>query len=182
MQQTSKASFQLMKSKRNEIILLRGSPGSGKSQVAKSLCDFFPKGVKLEVDTIRSMVISVDWTNQAEHINILHLSTKLAYNFIQLGFNPVIVVDTFSGNKIQKFIEDLHQLDKLLFIKIFGLFTTEEELKKRIKLRKKGEFRNYKICKKLNEETLKFKYEGEIQINTTGLTSKDVAEMITLKV
>jgi len=161
-----------------DIIILRGAPGSGKSQVAKSLTDFFPKGVRIEVDTIRSMVVSVDWTNQAEHINILHLSTKLGYDFIRFGFSPVIVVDTFSGDKILKYIQDLFQLDNSLSIKIFGLYTTEDELKRRLTLRKHGEFRDFKICKRLNKETLKFKYEGEYQIDTTGILPKEVAKII----
>lgn len=167
-----------MQSKKFDIILLRGAPCSGKSQVAKCLSEFFPKGVRMEVDTLRNMVVSVDWTNQEEHINILHLSSKSVYHFIQLGFSPVIVVDTFSGNKIQKYIQDLYKLDKSLSIKIFGLYTSEDELKRRIALRKHGEFRDFKICKRLNEEVLKLKYDNEYQIDTTGLLPKDSAGMI----
>lgn len=132
----------------------------------------------MEVDTLRSMVVSVDWTNQTEHINMLHLSAKLTYDMIKLGYGPVIVVDTFSGDKIQKYMQDLYSLDKELSIRIFGLYTTEEELKKRIDSRKSGEFRDFKICKRLNEETLKFKYDREYQINSTGLLPKEVAEII----
>jgi len=171
-----------MQGEKIDIIILRGAPGAGKSQVAKSLSEFFPKGVRIEVDTLRSMVVSVDWTNQAEHINILHLSTKLVYDMIKLGFSPVIVVDTFSGDKIQKYMQDLYHLDKSFFVKIFGLYATEGEIKKRIKSRKQGEFRDFKICKRLNEETLKFKYEGEYQIDTSGLLPNEVAGIIHVQI
>ena len=69
---------------KTDIIIIRGAPGSGKSQTAKSLSQVFPKGVRLEVDTIRQMVISVDWKNQQEHIDMLQASTKLVYEFLQL--------------------------------------------------------------------------------------------------
>jgi broad-specificity NMP kinase len=161
-----------------DIIIIRGAPGVGKSQVAKSLCQFFPKGVKLEVDNLRQMVISVDWTNQAEHINMLNLSSKLVYDFIKLGFSPVIIVDTFSGGKIKGYLDNLFLLDKAFSIKIVGLYTTENELQKRIELRKEGEFRDFKICKRLNEETLKFKCDNEFQIDTTGALPKNIAKTI----
>ena len=59
----------------------------------------------MEIDNLRSMVISVDWTNQNEHINILNLSSRLVLDFLQLGFSPIIIVDTFSGDKMIKYLE-----------------------------------------------------------------------------
>ena len=161
-----------------DIIILRGAPASGKSQTAKSLAKFFPKGVRLEVDTLRQMVISVDWKNQEEHIKMLQVSTRLVFDFLKLGFSPVIVVDTFSGDKINKYLENLYQLDKNLSIKIFGLYTTDDELRKRLDLRSNEEFQDFGICKKLNDDVLKIKYETEFQIETTGLLSTQTAEII----
>jgi len=167
-----------MKNEKVDIIIIRGAPGAGKSQVAKGLTKFFPKGVKLEVDNLRQMVISVDWKNQGEHINILQVSTRLVYDFLRLGFKPIIVVDTFSGGKINKYLDSLYLLDKKLLIKIFGLYTTDDELKKRIESRKNDEFRDFKICKRLNKETIEFKYDNEIQIDTTGMLPKDIANKL----
>jgi len=167
-----------MSNEKLDIIIIRGAPGAGKSQSAKCLSKFYPEGVRLEVDILRSMVISVDWTNQSEHINMLNISTKLVYDFIKLGFRPVIVVDTFSSDKIVKYLDNLNQLDKDLSIRVFGLYTSEEELKRRIQSRKKGEFRKYDICQRLNEEVMKKKYAGEYQIDTTGLLAKETAKII----
>lgn len=161
-----------------DIIILRGAPGSGKSQAAKSLSQFFPKGVRVEVDTIRQMVISVDWKNQEEHINMLQASIKLVNEFLQLGFNPVIVVDTFSGDKINRYLDALYKLDKELSIKIFGLFITDDELKNRLANRTNGEFRDFRICKQLNDDILKFKHDSEYQIDTTGRSPAQTAEDI----
>jgi predicted kinase len=161
-----------------DIIIIRGAPASGKSQVAKSLSKFYPKGVRIEVDTIRQMVIAVDWVNQQEHINMLEASTKLIQAFIHLNFSPIIIVDTFSGDKINRFIEILYEQNKELSIKIFGLFTTDTELRKRLELRTKGEFRDFEICKKLNNDVQKWKHNSEFQIDTTGLLPEQTADKI----
>jgi adenylate kinase family enzyme len=93
MQQTSNIAVQLMQEAKIDIIIIRGCPASGKSQTAKKISKSFPKGVRLEVDTLRQMVISVDWTNQQEHINLLQVSTGLVIDFLKLGFSPVIVIE-----------------------------------------------------------------------------------------
>ena len=167
-----------MQTEKIDIIIIRGAPASGKSQTAKSLSQYFHKGVRLEVDTLRQMVISVDWTNQQEHINMLQVSTRLVYDFLKLGFSPVIVVDTFSGDKINKYLDNLYQLDKTLLIKMFALYVTEDELKRRLELRTNEEFRDFGICKRLNEDVLKIKYDTEFQIDTTGLLPTQTAEII----
>ncbi len=161
-----------------DIIIIRGAPGSGKSQTAKSLTPFFPKGARLEVDIIRQMVISVDWKNQQEHIDMLHASTKLVFEFLEFAYTPVIVVDTFSGDKINRYLDTLYKLDEKLSIKIFGLYTTDEELKRRLNLRTSSEFKDFPICKRLNDDVLKWKHESEFQINTTGLLPTQTAAII----
>ena len=163
---------------KTDIIIIRGAPGSGKSQVAKSLSQFYPNGARMEVDTIRNMVISADWTNQQEHINMLNASIKLVFEFLQLGFRPVIAIDTFSGDKINSYLKSLIQLDEKLSIRIFALYATDEELKKRLSRRINGEFNDFQVCKKLNDDVLKWKHDSEYQINTTGLLASDTAEKI----
>jgi broad-specificity NMP kinase len=161
-----------------DIIIIRGAPGSGKSQTAKCLTEFFPQGVKMEIDKLRSMVISVDWTNQIEHINILEISTKLICDFLKIGFKPVIVVDTFSGDKILRYLSDLRKINSELNIAEFGLYTSTKELAKRISKRKKGEFKDVGICLKINEDLLKIKSETEIQIDTTNRKPQGTAQII----
>jgi RNase adaptor protein for sRNA GlmZ degradation len=102
----------------------------------------------------------------------------IVYDFLLLGFKPVIVVDTFSGDKIFKYIDDIHLLNKELKIQIFGLYTTDEELKKRIESRKKGEFKEVNICLQINEDLKRIKCEEEFQIDTTGLSPMETKEII----
>ena len=167
-----------MQARPTDIIILRGAPGSGKSQTAKSLSQFFPKGVRLEVDIIRQMVVSVDWKNQQEHINMLQVSAGLAYDFLKYGFSPVIVVDTFSGDKIIRFMDRIRHFDSSLTISVVGLFATDDELERRLELRQNGEFRDVAICKKLNRDVLQKKCDTEFQIDTTGLLPIQTAQRI----
>ncbi|MCK9205959.1 MAG: AAA family ATPase [Salinivirgaceae bacterium] len=161
-----------------EIIILKGAPATGKSQTAKELAKFFPTGVRIEVDNLRSMVIAVDWVNQDEHIRILNVSTQLVKEFLDLNYKPIIVVDTFSGDKINAYYEKLKLLNKDWQISIFGLYATENEIKKRLDLRSNDKFKDFEICIKLNNDTLKFRHEKEIQIDTTNLTDKETSKLI----
>ena len=178
MQQTSNTPFQLMQDVKIDIIIIRGCPASGKSQTSKMLSKSFPKGVRLEIDTLRKMVISVDWTNQQEHINLLQVSVGLINDFLKLGFSPVIVVDTFSGDKINKYLETLYQSNNNLSIKIFGLFTTDDELRRRLELRKEDEFRDFEVCSLLNDKVFNIKYNTQFEIDTTGLLATQTADII----
>jgi broad-specificity NMP kinase len=161
-----------------DVIIIRGAPASGKSQTAKSLSKYYPSGVRLEVDTLRQMVISVDWTNQREHINMLQATSSLVCDFIGFGFSPIIVVDTFSGDKVDKFVESICQSNKSLSCTIIGLFTTDRELKRRLALRSKDQFVDFDICKQINDDVIKIKSESEFQIDTTDLEATQTAEII----
>lgn len=161
-----------------DVIILRGAPGSGKSKTAKALSKYYQQGIRMEVDSLRSMVISVDWTNQSEHISMLQLSAKLVFDFLHLGFKPIIVVDTFSDDKMTKYLENLYQFDENLRIKIFGLFTTDEELKRRIEARQIEEFKDLRICLSINDKVKSFKYQNEFQVDTTGKLPIETARII----
>lgn len=161
-----------------DIIIIKGAPASGKSSIAKALAKFFPKGIRMEVDNLRSMVVSVEWTNQKEHINILNVSTKLCYEFYNSGFKPIIIIDTFSGDKINAYYENLKLLKNDWNIKIFGLYVDEIEIKSRLALRKEDKFKDFAISKKINEDTLRFRHKEEYQINTSNFESIDGAKII----
>lgn len=161
-----------------DIIIIKGAPGSGKSETAKALSKHYPKGARMEVDTLRNMVISVDWKKQQEHIDILQASTKLVMEFLMLEFRPVIVIDTFSGDKIKAYLKAIKESNDQLSILIFGLYVSESELKKRLEKRTGDEFRDFPICKRLNEDTQKWKHEEEVLIDTTGLMPEQTAARI----
>lgn len=45
-------------------------------------------------------------------------------------------------------------------------------------MRTNGEFNDYAICKTINDDVLKLKYEIEYQIDTTGILAEQTAEII----
>jgi broad-specificity NMP kinase len=164
-----------MKPTERSLIIIRGSPGSGKTEVSKSLEIFFPEGARVEVDKIRDMVISVNWEKQSEHIKMLEVAAKLAAELLSAEFNPVIVVDTFSGDKAKKFIEDLKSLKSDIKIKIIGLYVDDTTLAKRLQDRPKRLFKNLEISKKINQDTISLKQSDEIQLDTSNSKSEDIA-------
>jgi len=108
----------------------------------------------------------------------LHVSARLTYEFLKFNFRPVIVVDTFSGDKIKNFMNVLKQLDASLRICVFSLHASDEVLKMRLESRPAGEFKDFGISKQLNEDVLKIKQEWEHLIDTTSLLPNQTAEII----
>jgi hypothetical protein len=51
-------------------------------------------------------------------------------------------------------------------------------LKRRLDLRSNGEFQDFGVTKKINDDLLKIKYATEYQIDTTGLLPEHTAEAI----
>ena len=161
-----------------DVIIIRGAPGSGKSTLAKRLATHFPEGARIEVDSLRGMVISVDWTNQTEHKNILSLATNVVRDFHSRGYRPVIVVDTFSGDKLSKFLADLQQGDNSLDVRSYALVTAPDVLKLRIQKRPDDRFKDIDICQKLNSDVIKHLLPIEYLIDNTDLTPEETASII----
>lgn len=161
-----------------DVITLRGAPGTGKTRTAKCLARHYPCGVRMEIDNLRSMVISVEWTNQEEHVNVLSLSVGLVQGFLRLGYRPVIVVDTFSGDKLDRYLADLHRLDESLVVRSFALTTSARELRRRLESRPPHDFKDFDISRRLNSDVIDHLCPAEEMIDTTGLEPEDTARRI----
>lgn len=162
----------------SDVIVIRGAPGSGKSQTAKCLAVRLGRGARIEVDTLRAMVIPVDWTNQAEHIGMLSLATGLVAGFLSLGHRPVIVVDTFSGNKLVRFLAELRALQSGLDVRVFALVADPAVLRARVESRPADQFKDLGICAMLNAEVAKHRQSGERLIDNSSLTPEETVDVI----
>lgn len=158
-----------------DVIVIRGAPGAGKTELGKELAKHYPQGAKLEVDVLRKMVNGVNWTDQAEHIKLLGLAAGAVAEFARLGFRPVIVIDTFSGDKIDGFLGRLRELEPALVIKLFALHLREDVLARRIASRPAGLFRDFAIAKKLNSDVLQIRRPEEIQLDSSDLSPAQLA-------
>jgi broad-specificity NMP kinase len=161
-----------------DVVIIRGAPGVGKSQVAKALTGYFPGGAKVEVDVLRKMVISVAWKDQQEHINLLQVAAKVTLDFAELGFRPVIVVDTFSGDKVNRFIDTLLRAGGAITIRLIALTASVDELKRRLDARPADQFKEFEVSRKLNDDVLRIRPPNELQIDTSRLSPMQAAEEV----
>ena len=161
-----------------DVIIIRGAPGSGKSELGKALARHYPHGARVEVDALRKMVISVNWTDQAEHIKLLGLAAGTTADFLRLGFRPVIVIDTFSGDKVDGFLVRLREINPAMDVRLFALHLPEEVLAIRLAQRPAGLFKDFAVAKQLNDDVVKIHPAAEIRLNSAGPTSPALAELI----
>jgi predicted kinase len=161
-----------------DVIVVRGAPGSGKTLTTKCLARRFPGGVRIEVDTLRSMVISVNWTSQPEHIAILSLSAELVVGFLRLGYGPVLVDDTFSGDKLAAFVAQLRSRQPDIDARLFALTTEPTVLDRRVESRPADHFKDRGICQRLNADVPRHMQPGELLIDNSALTPEQTADAI----
>lgn len=161
-----------------DLILLKGAPGVGKSTAAKLLACHFPSGVRIEVDALRAMVIQVDWTNQNEHRSLLRLSAQLAAGFLQSGFAPVLLIDTFSGNKVDGFLDAFLSERPQSRVFVAVLYATDDVLRQRLLTRDGEAFRDIAIAMRINAESAREAKPFETLIDTTNLPPTEVANAI----
>ena len=163
---------------KTDVIIIKGAPGSGKSETAEILSAHFKKSIKIEADIVRSMIVSVDWMDLRDHVNTLNIAADMTLKFLQYDYKPVIIIDTFSCGKIKGFTDILYKSCINLSVKIFSLHVKDDELKKRLKSRKDDKFKDFLLSKEVNDDIIKLKTEDEIIIDTTGKTAKDTADEI----
>jgi len=164
-----------------DVILIRGAPGTGKTETARALARHFRHGVWIEVDTVRAMVVSVDWTSQQEHISMLSLATELVAGFLRRGLRPVMVVDTFSGNKVDRFLEELRAARPDADVRSFAIVAAPDVLRARVENRRDDQFRDHVVCQKLNADVLRHLRPDDCLIDNSALTPEQTAEAILLQ-
>lgn len=85
----------------SDIIVVRGAPGSGKSSVARHLGRQLPTGATIEVDTIRGMIHHIQWECDELHIDAIHAAVSGAIAYLERGYRPVVLVDTFGFGRLE---------------------------------------------------------------------------------
>jgi predicted kinase len=162
----------------HDLILLKGAPGVGKSSAAKELARHFGSSVRIEVDDLRKMVVRVKWTDQVEHRKVLTLGAQLASGFLRSGFAPVILVDTFSGDKIDDFLSEVRSGCPHARVFVAVLHASEEVLRDRVANRDADGFRDLTVSLRLNHQAVHELRPFERLIDTTDLSPADVVQTI----
>jgi len=161
-----------------DVILLKGAPGVGKSSAAKFLTRHFSSGVRIEVDELRRMVIGVNWTDQSEHRAVLRIGAQLVGGFLRAGFAPIILVDTFSGDKLDGFLHALRAEQLKARPCVIVLHASDETLRDRISNREANGFRDLLVSTRINCEVVRDAKPFEKLIDTSALSPPEVAQAI----
>ncbi|CAN5889228.1 ATP-binding protein [soil metagenome] len=154
-----------------QLIIIRGTPGSGKSSLGRRLKKVFPNGVLIELDNVRGMMNDVDWNSDEQHFIALEVAASAVNTFISSKRNPVIVVDMFLPDMLKFFLEKIPKTD----YKIITLLVNSETLAKRFTVRKEG-FRDIEKGITLNKLILDHPANDETKIDTSEIEKNEVAE------
>jgi predicted kinase len=155
-----------------ELIIIRGTPGAGKSSLGRRLKKTFSGGVLIELDNIRGMMNDVDWKSDQQHDIALSAAAATINSFIASKRIPVIVVDMFMPGKLNLFLEKLPGIN----YKIISLLVSEEILEKRLTERKEG-FKDIAKGILLNKEIIDHPTANEIRIETSAIGKDAVLEL-----
>lgn len=163
----------LMSTGKVDLVIIRGAPAVGKSSLGKRIKKDFPQGIIVEVDDVRGMINSVKWVHKEEHLKALDASAALVRSYVDAGYSPAIVIDTFNPSKLKYFREKFAN-EKVIVI---SLYASNEVLQNRLINREKG-FKDWEMTKILNDEVGKYRHDDEALIDTSGMAKEQVAENV----
>lgn len=161
-----------------DLVLLKGAPGVGKSTAAKLLARHFASGARIEVDVLREMVVDVNWTDSIEHRKVLQLSAQIAAGYLRIGFAPVILVDTFSGDKVDGFLDTFRSECPQGRAFVAVLHASDGVLRDRVLNREVDGFRDLTVSTRLNDEVVRNLRPFETLIGTSTLSPVEVVHAI----
>ncbi|HET6992480.1 MAG TPA: AAA family ATPase, partial [Bacteroidia bacterium] len=133
-----------------QLIIIRGTPGAGKSSLGRRLKKIYAQGALIEVDNVRGMMNNVNWEGEKEHLIALEVAATSAKIFLGLKTSPVIIVDMFMPDKLNLFLNNFSGIH----YKVISLLVNEKVLHQRLTDRKEG-FKNHEKGILLNKQIQK---------------------------
>jgi broad-specificity NMP kinase len=158
----------------NNLLIIRGAPGVGKSSVGKMLATRYKFGVTIEIDEVRRMINSVSWAGEKEHLDAIDAARHLSISYFNSGYDPIMVIDTLGMGMIGAV---LCKLPVEVNYKIISLFAQNEVIKSRI-LKRSGGFMNYDLSFKINTSIEKEKLNSNYLIDTSNSSITEVVDKI----
>lgn len=118
-----------------DLIVVAGSPGSGKSSLCTELCARWNVVPVIELSSLRNLHLNRAWSNQSEEdraISFDHL-VYIVHSYAKRQWRPVLVTDLRDEwvARIDEFFADLHYV-------IITLFTSDALIRGRVEARTEG--------------------------------------------
>lgn len=155
-----------------QLIIIRGTPGAGKSSLGRRLKKSFATSALIEIDNVRGMMNNVDWNSDEQHLIALEAAAATANSFIASGALPVIVVDMFMPGKLDFFLGKIAAVN----YKVVSLLVNEEVLTYRLTERKEG-FKDIPKGIDLNQMIVNHPAPKESRIDTSHIGKNEVLEI-----
>lgn len=154
-----------------DLIIVRGAPAVGKSSLGKRIKKEFEQGFVVEVDEVRAMINSDKWVHKDEHIIALNATEALVKSYLESGYKPGIVIDTFNPAKLKFFLEKFTQ-HKIIIV---SLWAQSETLENRLLNREKG-YKDWDMTRLYNDEVGKYRHDKEYFLDTSKLSKNEVLQ------
>lgn len=158
-------------------MLLRGAPGVGKTHAARGLAEALGSGAVIEVDQLRAMFARVDWGNRQQHDASLRGAMAIAYEFLEAGVSPVVIVDNFGRDSVERALTGLSGAD--VDVRVVSLWAEDATLLERLDTRSGG-FQDRHLARLMNEEVRMRRVPHDHLLDTTGLTEEAVVSSLSV--
>jgi len=147
--------------KEQELYIIRGASGVGKTTVLKHLKSVLDYGFLIDIDSIREKFCMMDWeSGYSEYVNAQKITHVMVMEALRLGYGNVIVTDSFPEGLLKSFIDGID-----FPVSVISLYCEPEELRRRLEVRGYPVYHLDKICK-LNDAIRKHDLEeSSISVN-----------------
>lgn len=156
------------------VLLLRGSPGVGKSTAARHLKQKGQVGALCEADAFRNMLANIDWQDRQQHSLAIQSAALTAAIFATGGASPVVLVDCFGGDNGPEAatLIEAHAASVLTV----SLWAEPSVLRRRIEQRR-DDYADVEMALLLNDE-VRTRRLNDLLIDTTNLTPEQVSDRL----
>lgn len=140
--------------KRQELYIIRGASGVGKTTVLKHLKSVLDNAFLIDIDSIREKFSRMDWeSGYSEYVNAQKITYVMVMEALRLGYVNVIVTDSFPEGLLKSFVDGID-----FPVSVISLYCEPEELRRRLEARSYPVYHFDKICK-LNDAIRKHDLE-----------------------
>lgn len=157
----------------NDVIIIRGAPGSGKSSVARHVTRRLTSGATLEVDVLRRTIHGICWEDHDVHLEAIYAAMGAAHRYLDRGRSPIVFVDTLGFGRLELVLAALGSMPT----GVHSLVCRDPQLTIRLGLRVSG-YRNVRDARRFNKHIAADPVRQETIIDTTWARPGTIAKQI----